>query len=130
MANSKRQTKRIKLPSVKVLSLRRIKSTMYVKSSTPFMSAVKKIDKMLSICPQYVTVLGMGKAVSKTLAVACHFQERTRVQVRTTTVDVLDRIEKSSGPSESNSDSESESESESELRKRTLTGIELLIYKQ
>lgn len=132
MPSSKSQSTRVKLPTVKVLSHRRIKSTMYIKSSTPFMSAVKKIDKMLKICPQYVTVLGMGKAVSKTLAVACYFQERMlRVQVRTTTVDVLDKITKSSesGNVDSDADSDSDSDPETELKKRTITGIEVLIYK-
>ncbi|SCU93636.1 LAFA_0F17436g1_1 [Lachancea sp. 'fantastica'] len=122
-----------KHPSLKVLSHKQIKTTIYIKSKTPYISALKRVSKFLSQLPrhgaEYVTIMGMGKAVEKTLSVGCHFQEEKgkRVVVLTQTVALLDDILTEQDPGESAEDMEDD-DKETVLRKRTVSGVELRIY--
>lgn len=125
----------VKHPSLKVLSQKQIKTTMYVKSKTPYISALKHINKLLGQLQrhgaEYVTVLGMGKASEKTLAVACYFQEEKgkKTEVLTQSVEVLDELTK--GTSEECEDSEEDIQDEDKelvLRKRTISGVEVRIF--
>ncbi|CEP61987.1 ribonuclease P/MRP protein subunit POP7 LALA0_S04e05160g [Lachancea lanzarotensis] len=124
-----------KHPSVKILSHKQIKTTIYVKSTTPYISAVKRVNKFLSQLQrhgaQYVTVLGMGKAVEKTLSVGCHFQEEKgkKVVVLTQTIPLVDEIlaEQAGDEGESAEDIE-DADLETVLRKRTASGVEVRIY--
>ncbi|CUS23930.1 LAQU0S12e03224g1_1 [Lachancea quebecensis] len=126
-----------KRPSLKLLSHKQIKTTLYIKSQTPYVSALKRINKLMSQLQRhgakYVTVLGMGKASEKTLAVACHFQEEKgkKVEVLTQSVDVLDEILKCDSVTQSieehNSDAE-DVDREVELQKRTVSGVEVRIF--
>ncbi|CAG62585.1 uncharacterized protein GVI51_M05995 [Nakaseomyces glabratus] len=114
-----------KLPTVKTMSHKKIKSTMYVKSGTPFKSATKRIDKLLNQCQRYVTVLGMGHSVTKTLAIATTYQEKLhKVQVMTKTIEVLDEVVE-----DTESIDDSDSDIETKLKKRLLSGVEVRIFK-
>ncbi|SCU94683.1 LANO_0E07668g1_1 [Lachancea nothofagi CBS 11611] len=121
-----------KHPSVKLLSHKQIKTTIYVKSKTPYVSALKRTNKFLRQLKrhgaEYVTIMGMGKAVEKTLAIGCHFQEEKgkKVIVSTQSVDVLDEIAQESAY-ESLEDVEEE-DMETTLRKRTTSGVIVRIY--
>ncbi|GMG44882.1 unnamed protein product [Ambrosiozyma monospora] len=88
--------------------------TIYIKSQTPYMSALKKIEKMIkrttedkfnkngvSIKPKlknsklkFITVKGMGKSMLKVLNLGLHFKGagQLRVEVYTKTIGVLDEF--------------------------------------
>lgn len=116
-----------KHPSVKSISRKQIHSTLYLKSKTPYVSALKRINKFLTNINKtgstYVTILGMGKAVEKALSLACHFQDQLqkKVDILTKSIDVMDEL--SHGD-----DDEDPSDADSELKKRTVSGIEIRIY--
>ena len=120
--------------SLKVLTHKQIHTTIFIKSATPYVSALKRINKFLDgVCKHgssYVVVLGMGKAVEKTLALGCHFQDQKnkKIEVFTRSIEVLDEV-----IIEDNVDAESESsidddDRETQLKKRTVSGVELRIY--
>ncbi|SCU92014.1 LAMI_0E08350g1_1 [Lachancea mirantina] len=119
-----------KHPTMKVFSHKKIKTTMYLKASTPYISALKRIGKLLGSLrrhgAEYVSVLGMGKAVEKCLSVACHYEgERAyRVEVRTQSVSVFDEIADSD---DSEIDIRDE-DRETRLQPRNLSGVEVRIY--
>ncbi|CAR23638.1 ribonuclease P/MRP protein subunit POP7 [Lachancea thermotolerans CBS 6340] len=126
-----------KHPSLKLLSHKQIKTTFYLKTQTPYVSALKRINKLMSQLQRhgskYVTVLGMGKASEKTLAVACYFQEEKgkKVEVLTQSIDVLDEIVKSDPVTEDideQDDGTQDGDREVELQKRTISGVEVRIY--
>ncbi|SCU87237.1 LAME_0D09296g1_1 [Lachancea meyersii CBS 8951] len=123
----------VKHPSVKVLSHKQIKTTIYLKSKTPYISALKRVTKFMTQLQrqgaEYVTVLGMGKAVEKTLSIACHFQEEKgkKVVVLTQSVALLDEILADENDDENVEDIEDE-DRETVLRKRTVSGVEVRIY--
>ncbi|KAM3162981.1 Ribonuclease P [Lachancea thermotolerans] len=126
-----------KHPSLKLLSHKQIKTTFYLKTQTPYVSALKRINKLMSQLQrhgsEYVTVLGMGKASEKTLAVACYFQEEKgkKVEVLTQSVDVLDEIVKSDPVTEDideQDDGTQDGDREVELQKRTISGVEVRIF--
>lgn len=134
-----------RLPTVKTLTHRQIHSTFYVKRRTPYVSAIKRIARLVSQLSRhgakYVTVLGMGAAAEKTLAIGCHFQDSRgcRIEVLTKTVNVLDERTVPEGPGAPTtpfstgtiSDAESNSDDEiTELTERTLSGVEVRIYGQ
>lgn len=72
----------------------------FVKSSTPFISAVKRVQKMnhrlekgLMMKVKGVKIKGMGKAIEKTLAIGNYFKERDyKVEVFTGSEEVLDEF--------------------------------------
>lgn len=127
----------IKHPPLKKYSYTELDTTLYVKSSTPFMSAVKRINKMISKFDEipnkrgklvrrgniskkvkYITVKGMGKCLEKVLNIGIHFQsENFKVDTFTKTIGVLDEIVDGN-----------EDETESELKKRNVGAIEIRIY--
>ncbi|GAV46864.1 hypothetical protein ZYGR_0A04620 [Zygosaccharomyces rouxii] len=115
-----------KHPTVKYISHKQVHSTLYLKSKTPYVSALKRINKFLANVNRtgstYVIVLGMGKAVEKALSLACHFQDQLqkRVEILTKSVDVMDEL--------SNDDDDDPSDVDTELRKRTISGVEIRIY--
>ncbi|CAR25889.1 ZYRO0A10450p [Zygosaccharomyces rouxii] len=115
-----------KHPTVKSISHKQVHSTLYLKSKTPYVSALKRINKFLANVNRtgstYVIVLGMGKAVEKALSLACHFQDQLqkRVEILTKSVDVMDEL--------SNDDDDDPPDVDTELRKRTISGVEIRIY--
>lgn len=119
-----------KLPTVKTLSRKQIKTTIYVKTSTPYISALKRIKKFLRDLPKsgstYVVVLGMGKAIEKTLSLGCHFEQQLgkKVDVLTKSVELLDEVSVDDG----DEDFIKDVDRETVLKKRTISGIELRIY--
>lgn len=122
-----------KLPSVKVLSRKQIKATLYVKSSTPYISALKRIKKFLKDLHRsgatYVVVLGMGKAIEKTLSLGCHFEQQLgrKVDVLTKSVELLDEVAVED-EDEDSAEPIQDVDRETVLKKRTISGIELRIY--
>ncbi|QLG74965.1 hypothetical protein HG535_0H02920 [Zygotorulaspora mrakii] len=125
-----------KHPTVKAFSRREIKSHIYIKSVTPYVSALKRIKKVLTELDKssatFVAVLGMGKAVEKTLSLGCHFEEQMgkRIEVLTKTIEVLDEVtEVDSDTASGNQELQEENEDlETILKKRTLSGVEVRIY--
>lgn len=119
-----------KLPTVKTLSRKQIKTTIYVKTSTPYISALKRIKKFLRDLPKSgstcVVVLGMGKAIEKTLSLGCHFEQQLgkKVDVLTKSVELLDEV----SLDDEDGDSIKDVDRETMLKKRTISGIELRIY--
>ncbi|QLQ81518.1 hypothetical protein HG537_0F02790 [Torulaspora globosa] len=119
-----------KLPSVKVLSRKQIKTTMYVKSNTPYISALKRIKKFLRDLDQngasYVVVLGMGKAIEKTLSLGCHFEQQLgkKVEVLTKTVELVDEVVAECDETDDLRDIDRETC----LKKRCVSGVELRVY--
>ncbi|QHS71728.1 ribonuclease P/MRP protein subunit POP7 [Saccharomyces paradoxus] len=128
-------TKRVrKHSSLKTLTHKQIHTTIFVKSTTPYVSALKRINKFLESVRRhgssYVTVLGMGKAVEKTLALGCHFQDQKnkKIEVFTKTIEVIDEvITEEQADIEIKSDVEDD-DKETRLKKRTLSGVEVRIY--
>lgn len=105
-------------------------ATLHIQSKTPFMSAVKHIEKMISKfdtipnkknqqirrgnIPKSVnsiSIKGMGKAISKTLNIAVYFKYKQGyvVDIFTTSIGVLDE------------------EDDGELSKRNVGGVEVVI---
>lgn len=125
-----------KRPTIKVLSHKKIKTTIYVKSSTPYVSALKRITKFLDNLEKhgstYVSVLGMGKAVEKTLSLGCHFEQNKnkRVHILTKTIDLLDEVlQEVENEEEEGQEAEIEDEDKDTiLKKRRVCGVELKIY--
>lgn len=115
-----------KHPTIKPISHKQTHSTIYLKSKTPYVSALKRINKFLTNVNKtgstYVTVLGMGKAVEKALCLACHFQDQSlkRVETLTKSINVMDELSKQ--------DDEDSSDADAELHKRTISGVEIRIY--
>ncbi|CCF59247.1 hypothetical protein KAFR_0G02130 [Kazachstania africana CBS 2517] len=133
-SNSTAHTMKTKLvrkyPTVKESSHIEIKSTIYIKSKTPYISAIKRISKKLQDPKpaniKYITIMGMGKAVEKTLSIACYFQtkKQRKVEIITTSVDVIDEI-----ATEDNEESPVSTEDlETTLKKRTISGLRVKIY--
>ncbi|CUM54548.1 uncharacterized protein AC631_02255 [Debaryomyces fabryi] len=98
-------------------------TTFLVKSSTPYISAMKRIQKILakfdkSVLPnkkyqnvdykkvKYVTVKGMGKAIENTLSIALKFQDELnyKVDILTGSVEVLDEFQLASNDGDSDND--------------------------
>lgn len=126
-------------------------TTVYVKSSTPFMSAVKRIEKMMSkfeeipnkkgnlirrgnvsLKCKFITVRGMGKSIDKVVNLGLHFkfEEKCTVDIFTKSVGVLDEFVGKETDKEEKEDvpGEEEGEDDSVLRKRNVGAIEVRIY--
>lgn len=123
-----------KHPPVKILSRKQIKTTIYVKSVTPYVSALKRIKKFLRDldlnASSYVVVLGMGKAVDKVLSLGCYFEQQMgkKVDVLTKSVDVVDEILTNDQEENEDEEPQRDVDKETTLRKRTVSGVELRIH--
>mgnify|MGYP004706559727 CR=1 FL=1 len=116
-------------------------TTVYIQSKTPFISAVKRIEKMLinfenipnkrgnlirrgniDMNCNYITVKGMGKAISKVINIGMKFKfdEKFNVDFFTKSVGVLDEFVKE--------EEEEEEDDDSDLQKRNVGGVEIRIY--
>ena len=124
-----------KLPTIKQLTQNQIKSTIFIKSSTPFVSGIKRITKFLDNLAKkkfknaqvrYVTILGMGKAVEKTLSLGLYFEQEKfkRIEVYTKTVEVIDEM----FADEEESEEINDNDRETTLKKRLVSGIEIRIF--
>jgi ribonuclease P/MRP protein subunit POP7 len=98
-----------------------LQTTVHIHKKTPYISAVKRVDKMLRQLSDkqprrtYITVLGMGAAIEKTINVGVHFQSiGCQVDILTKTVEVLDEFE---------------NDDDSVLRKRKVSAIEVRVHK-
>jgi len=100
-------------------------ATFLVKSKTPYVYAIKKIDKIIGDFTskknlfktvQYITVKGMGKAILKTANIGMKFQTdgTYKVDFLTGSVEVLDEIV--------------DEEDESEYKKRMVSYLEVRIW--
>lgn len=118
-------------------------TTLYIKTNTPFISAIKRIEKMIlkfddipnkkgtlvrrgniSKKTNYITVKGMGKSINKVINIGLHFkfEENFQVDIFTKSVGVLDefvQIEKTEdqeqiSKKENGNDGEKEEEEEEE----------------
>ncbi|KAH3674609.1 hypothetical protein WICMUC_003155 [Wickerhamomyces mucosus] len=99
--------------------------TINIQSKTPYVSALKRASKMLKLLPKkqpkkdYIIINGMGKAISKTLSIALHFQyvEGNKVEILTKTVEVLDEFD------------DGNEDNDTVLRKRKISAVEIHIFK-
>jgi ribonuclease P/MRP protein subunit POP7 len=102
-----------------------LETTIHIKSNTPYISAVKRTLKLLKNLSKkqpkvkYITLLGMGAAIQKTLSVGLHFQEEegAKVEVMTKSVEVLDEFEYE------------DEDNENSYSKRKVTAVEVHVYK-
>lgn len=118
-------------------------TTFLVKSSTPYISALKRIQKILakfdkSVLPnrkyqnveykkvKYVTVKGMGKAIENTLSIALKFQDERnyKVDILTGSVEVLDEFQVASN----DDDSDNDYNDDKIFKKRMVSYIEARIW--
>lgn len=129
-------------PDTKLRSKTALDTTFLVKSSTPFMSAVKRIDRMLEKFDtvgiqhrkfqlgeykkvRYLTIKGMGKAINTAMSLALHYQgkKQYKVDVKTGTVEVLDEIRQPLEYSTKDSDDE-----EATFQKRNASYVDVKIW--
>ena len=136
MASQKRSGKLVhKHSTLKQSTHNEIKTTIYVKSSTPFVSGLKRCKRFLASLEkrkqhpsqQCVTLLGMGKATEKTLALACYFQQEKglRVEVRTKSIEVVDEVAE-----DEDDETVDPRDRETLLKKREISGGEAKVYPQ
>lgn len=139
LTKEQKQAKIIKKhPSLKQSTHNDIKTLIYIKSSTPFVSGIKRVNKFLKNLEktkkdpklQCITLLGMGKAAEKTMTLGCYFAEekRKRIEIRTTSIDVIDEIILQGQDGASITPQLDERDKETELKKRSLSGVEIKIY--
>lgn len=107
---------------------------VFVKSSTPYVSALKRIERLLKdfepkinrrgqpivksgTTTEYVQVKGMGKAIGKVTSLGVHFkyEKKLRVDTFTRSIGVLDEFVDPEGEDDV-------------LRKRNVSAVELHIY--
>lgn len=117
-------------------------TTFLVKSTTPYISALKRIQKILakfdkSVLPNkkyqnmeykkvnYITVKGMGKAIENTLSIALKFQDELnyKVDILTGSVDVLDEFNVNAGD-----DSDNDYNDDTIFKKRMVSYVESRIW--
>jgi ribonuclease P/MRP protein subunit POP7 len=128
-------------------------STIYVKSTTPFISAVKRIEKMINKFDEipnkrgklvrrgninkdinYILVKGMGKSINKVLNIGLHFkyEEKFNVDIFTKSVGVLDEIVEDDNDNDDNdNDGDGDIDDHDDLcslKKRNVGAIEVKIY--
>ncbi|KAK6201520.1 Rpp20 subunit of nuclear RNase MRP and P-domain-containing protein [Scheffersomyces amazonensis] len=141
-------------PNVRIESAVERETTFLVKSSTPFVSAVKKIQRSLDKFDKsmissnsrsrgktkyqngeykkvnYIVVKGMGKTIEKALSLALYFDEELHYQVDiiTSTVKVLDEF-REQVPEEAKQEFDDGDEfNDSVYRKRSVSSIEVRIW--
>ncbi|CEP20751.1 unnamed protein product [Cyberlindnera jadinii] len=102
-----------------------LQTTVRIQHKTPYISAIKRVDTMMKALKgrqpkkSYITVLGMGATIEKTMNIGVHFQAQgCRVEVLTKSVEVLDEFL-----------DQDDSDDESVLRKRSVSCVELKVYK-
>lgn len=142
--NKKVSGKHIKhKPPSKRLLLVEKETTYLVKSRSPFISALKRIQKLLekfdrSLLPnskyqngefkkvKYVTVKGMGKAIEKTISLGLVFQDELAYKVDTLTgsLDVVDEFQTRLDEF----DSDDDYNTESVYQKRSVSYVEVRIW--
>lgn len=115
-------------------------TTVFIKTATPYVSALKRIDKILEKFEKshprkkfqggeykkikYVRVKGMGKAIEKVLSVGVHYQQREhKVDVYTETINVVDEVKQKKYETK-----DDESDDESELRGRSVGCVEVKVW--
>ncbi|SGZ49929.1 CIC11C00000000796 [Sungouiella intermedia] len=116
-------------------------TTFLVKAATPYMSAIKRIDRILAKFDptsidhkkfqrgqykkiQYIRVKGMGRAIDKTTSIGLHYMKNAyKVDIYTGTVEVVDEIS-----TESYKTKDDDSDSESTFRKRNASCVEVKIW--
>ncbi|QBM85430.1 ribonuclease P/MRP protein subunit POP7 [Metschnikowia aff. pulcherrima] len=117
-------------------------TTFFIKSSTPFVAALKRIDRLLEKFDKlptnykqyqqgeykkvkHLTVKALGAAMEKVVSVGLHFREHSGYQVDfiSGTVNVVDQV-KTKGSHQSRDDSDDEIE----LRGRNVSYIEAKIW--
>ncbi|CCE72572.1 Piso0_000156 [Millerozyma farinosa CBS 7064] len=132
-------------PNTEQLSKVSNETTFLVKSSTPFVSALKKIQKILDKFDKsisrskkyqggeykkikYITVKGMGKCIDKTISLGLHFQEEKqhKVDILTGSIQVLDEFILEN--SEEESDDNAEYSSNQIYKKRNVSYVEIRIW--
>lgn len=81
--------------------------TIYISKRTPFVSAVKRVEKQLEVLQkkganrEYVRVIALGKSMDLALSVGLEFQSQGRkVLVETGTEQATDEIDDSGGMEE------------------------------
>lgn len=149
MNEDKERTTLIKHSPNTALRLQVENETVFlVKSSTPHVSALKRINKMLdkfdkTINPslkhqrgeykkvRYISVKGLGRAIEKTLALGVVFQTKLnyKVDVLTSTVEVMDEIRvKNAVSNAKDEDSDDEDEDARSLQVRSTSCVEVRIW--
>lgn len=126
-------------------------SNFLIKSSTPYVSAIKQITKKLNKFSKsknshtinkfqneqyktikYITVKGMGKTIEKVASIGTHFQKDYKVDVLTGSTTVLDEfapIESNQEPdNENKSDDDDDGDDKTIYKKRTVSSIEIRIW--
>lgn len=135
--NNNKNAKLIKKrPTIKTLSHKKIKTTIYIKSQTPYVSGLKRTKKFLADLSKhgakYATLLGMGKAVEKTLALGTYFSQEKghKIEILTRTVKVIDELKSMDSQEDGAEEDESVDDEDVEtfLKRRTLSGVEIRIY--
>lgn len=118
-------------------------TTFLVKSGTPYVSAIKRIDAILEKFDKssvdhrkfqrgeykkvkYIRVKGMGRAIDKTSSLALHYMANQgyKVDLYTGTVDVLDEVKSASAYKSK----DGESDEESVFQKRQASYVEARIW--
>ncbi|KAG0667827.1 hypothetical protein C6P45_005328 [Maudiozyma exigua] len=127
-----------KHPSLKQSTHNDIKTIIYIKSSTPFVSGIKRVNKFLKNLEktkkdpklQCIMLLGMGKAAERTISLGCYFAEekRKRIEIRTKSVDVIDEVISPGQEGDTSTPLLDDRDKETELKKRSLSGVEIKIY--
>ncbi|KAG5358435.1 Ribonucleases P/MRP protein subunit POP7 [Yarrowia sp. B02] len=106
----------------------------YVSSKMPFVSALKKVTKLLKPSRQqpnrqFVRMMGMGKCVDKTLSLGLRFQqEGYRVGIYTGETTLFDEIKVHS--EEKMDLDESDSDEEIVKQQRVISTIEVRVYRR
>lgn len=121
-------------------------TTVYIQSKTPFISAVKRIEKIINKFDKipnkngelvsrgnlrksckFITVKGMGKSIEKVINIGLHFKydENFTVDIFTKSVGVLDEFVDAHDEENTKADSEDD---ENLLRKRNVGAVEVRIY--
>lgn len=124
----------IKRPTIKTYSHNRIHSTLYIKSSTPYISGLRRLEKWInklrasSKKDKIILLMGMGKAVEKTLALAYWCQDTVGLDIEITikSIDVIDSEVTTDKDGDGASDDDDD-DTEEILKKRRTSGVEIKI---
>ncbi|OBA19374.1 hypothetical protein METBIDRAFT_33545 [Metschnikowia bicuspidata var. bicuspidata NRRL YB-4993] len=129
-------------PNTRILLKTEIQTTIFVKSSTPYVSALKRVDRLLEKFDRLPTnykqfqqgeykkvrslsVKAMGSAMEKAVSIGLHFKENMGYQVDffTGTVEVVDELKTTEIPN-----TRDDSEDETELRGRNVSCVQVTIW--
>lgn len=137
-------------PIIRNLSKLDLETTYFVKSSSPFMSAFKKVYKILNKFDKvddasnykyrnghyknlkYITLKGMGKSMEKTLNLALKFRDELgyKTDILTGSSEVIDEFKKDINDRYSIEVDDDEMEEEEEIlyKKRMVSSIEIRLW--